>query len=108
MGNAVAHYTRAADLGSVPSAAVASCEQATIFSNRAVARLKTREKDAAGALSDAENAISLDQQCVKAHYRRALALVTLERRAEAMDGLCAALNMFPNEAAFAQELAKLE
>jgi len=62
---------------------------AVLFSNRANARLKAQEYE--GALEDAVRAIELDPTFVKAHHRRALALLALNRPREAAEALASAL-----------------
>merc|ERR1712054_201388 len=88
----------------------ASCspkEQAVIFSNRAMARLKV--KDYASALEDADKALELDQRNVKALHRRGQALIGLKRPAEAVTTLrdgCAQLE--EKEAGLEELLAQAE
>jgi len=104
--NAVAQYTRAVDLAAVPSAVVDPCERATILSNRAAAHLKGGNAEA--ALQDAEAAAGLDPSNVKAHHRKAQALLELKRSQEAVAVLRPAVERFPEEKALADLLEKAE
>merc|ERR1712232_436168 len=104
--NALVHYTRALNLAAVPSAGASPSERAMLFSNRAAAQLKLGDFKA--ALADAEAAVGLDQKNAKAHYRKAQALIGLNRSDDAASGLRAAVELLPGEQALADQLATVQ
>jgi len=104
--NAVLHYNRAVNLAAVPCASVAFRERATMFANRAAARLKMKGGLEA-ALTDASLALDLDHSNAKAHYRKAQALIELKRNEEAVEVLRSAVDLLPEEKALAQLLSKV-
>lgn len=100
------HYTRAIRLATVPSAEQPNVETSSLFSNRALAKLRAEAFE--DAFADAERAIELWNGNVKAHYRRGQALMRLERHEEAASGLAAACEALPNEVALAELRALAE
>lgn len=102
---ALTHYTRAVDLALVPSAAVPPGECAALLENRAITRL--RNGDAAGGLADADAALELEPAYAKAHYRRAQALIQLQRPTEAAAGLQVACQLLPEDGALKELLSRV-
>lgn len=76
-------YAKAADLYS--QAIEVNSSVAVYWSNRAACQLQLEAYGA--AVSDATQAIELDNDCIKAYYRRACALVSLGKNREALKDL---------------------
>lgn len=102
--HAIFHYTRAIKLATASGASFLAEDRATLFSNRAAAFLRQSKYEA--ALEDATSALRTASTNVKAHYRKALALVGLRRCEEAITCLRAAIDLFPGDKALSALLAK--
>jgi len=79
--SSLVHYTRAVDIAEVSSAQVSASDRSTIYSNRAMSKIKA--EDYQGALEDAQKAIDLDPLNGKAHFRMGTALLQMNRAKEA-------------------------
>jgi len=67
----------------------------SVWANRALARLKLENQNAAGALEDCEHALAINSRYMKALHRKGKALYELQRYAEAVESFQLALMESP-------------
>lgn len=97
---AIESYTAAIDLW------MEDADRATLYSNRAAARMKLDAPDR--ALPDAERACVLAPGYAKAHFRKAQSLVALRRNPEALAALDTVLQLAPGDSAALELRATLQ
>lgn len=107
-GNASFADRRFADAAADYSAALRCLQPAaaTLLSNRAACRLQLDRN--AGALLDATAALVLDPSMIKAHFRRASALLALDEPAAAAAAVALGLQSSPQDAALLELRKRIE
>ncbi|KAJ7777232.1 hypothetical protein B0H16DRAFT_1406806 [Mycena metata] len=108
--NAIKKYTVAANIATARPPWEANQwmreELSTVISNRSAALLEAR--DYIGAVADAEIVISLRRNWAKGHFRKAKALVAMDRLKEAAEALKLGLAFEPANAELLGFLAEIE